>query len=416
MCSIFIDYCPFLCVIGFCYRFIVQSVYLFQVLEEEMPVLNRSFIFLFSLLLFVPLILVDLSPDRISVQENRKLAGPPSFSDIKNHPGLFIGEFDIWFKDSTGFREQMLALYNGISKNKSFSGQTHYSDGQVLFTIGEEGHHYFADVNGKLIHKYQGKQFLSDKQLQTMAAKLDDVKTFLEHKGIPLVVMFCTDKETIYPEFYTKSIKRGPEPVQLDVITGYLQEHISVDIFNIRQALLAEKNNYLLYPISGNANALSHYNGIGAFFAYRELMKHITTYFPWVMPLELADIDISYDEKGVHSVSLKEKTYRYLGPSFFDNVSFIDDAFWGLAFNAAYENIDSDLPVILLLCTSYSGEDMAGKFIIQTFGRTIITHFKNMEHIEEYITRFKPDIVVFESTEYQLNMFADSIAGIPELP
>jgi hypothetical protein len=369
------------------------------------------------LMLFIPLVLVDLSPDRISVQENRGLANLPNLTDLKSHPGFFISQFDTWFKDSTGFREQMLNLYNVIDKTKSLGVQIRYVDGQLSYLIGENGHHYFAGTyEVSLISKYQGKQFLSDEQLQTMAVKLEEVKSYLDHKNIPLVVMFCTDKESIYPEYYPKSVKPGPEPIQLEIITSYLQEHTSVNIFNIRQALLEEKDNYLLYAISGNLAALSHYNGIGAFFAYRELILHIVSYFPYITPLGLSDVDISYDEKGVHNVSLKEKTYKKLEPSFFDNTSFIDDPFLGLGFNAAYENLVPDLPVILLLRTSYSNEEYAGKFIAQTFGRTIMTHFSNLEHIEEYIALFKPDIVVFESTEYQLERFANSVARIPELP
>jgi hypothetical protein len=384
--------------------------------ERKMFIINRILIILFILMLVVPLILVDLSTDRISVPENRGLANPPNLEDIKKHPGSFISQFDAWFKDSTGFREQFLILYNDtIGKNKHFNGVS-YTVGAITCLIGEQGHHYFAGENGHLIHKFQGKQFLSDEQLQNMAVKLEKVKTFLDHKGIPLIVMFNTDKESVYPEFYPKSIKRGPEPIQLDIITMYLQNHTSVDVFNVRQALLVEKDHYLLYPVFGDFQAISHHSGIGAFLAYRELMKHITIYFPWIIPLELDDIDICYDEKGVAGVSLKEKTYENLKPSFFDNVSFNDDTFWGLGFNDAYENLDPGLPVILLMRTSYSNETNAGKFIFQTFGRTIMTHFMNMEHIEEYINCFKPDIVVFESTEYQLNLFADSVIGIPELP
>jgi hypothetical protein len=249
-----------------------------------------------------------------------------------------------------------------------------------------------------------------------MAEKLEEVKTYLDRKDIPLVVMFCADKESIYPEYYPESIIRGPEPIQLEIITSYLQDHTSVDVFNIRQALLEERSNYLLYPVSGNLNELSHYTSIASFFAYRELMKHIATYFPLITVLELTDLDIKNKEKEVPSITLKEKTYRNLESSFFDKVNFIDTDQFGLLFNDAYENLEPQLPVILLLRTSFLGEDLAGKFIAQTFGRTIMTHYMNMKYIYEYITQFQPDIVVFESPEYQLETFADSIARIPELP
>jgi len=379
-----------------------------------MRILNGVFIAIFIAMLTLPLIFADLSPNRVSVQENRMLANRPALADIKSQPEIFIRCFDDWFRDSTGFREYLIVFYNVMSKSKWLNGINRYmyTDGQYIYLIGEQGHHYFAHIGGKLIPKFQGKQFISDDQLANMAARLEEVKTYLDKKGIPLIVMFCADKESIYPEFYPKSIKRGPEPIQLDVITSYLQKNTDVDIFNIRQALLAEKNNYMLYNISsGN---LSHYNEIGAFFAYRELMRHINIYFPEMIPYELNNTNISYDKNGIPAVSLKAGTvYRKLAPSFFNDVNVRRP--FSLE-NEAYENTKSDLPVILFLRDSYAAEQYIGKYLANHFCKTIMIHLSNMEHLEEYIDRYKPDIVVFESAERELDGFAGSFAGMPKLP
>ena len=377
-----------------------------------MRVLNGVFITLFMAMLTLPLVFVDLASNRVSVQENRMLANFPEPVSMRRHPGDFIRGFDPWFKDSTGFREQMLVLYNVMKNNRWLNG-IRYMD---IYLIGEEGHHYYAGGGSGLIRKFQGKQFLTDDQLINMAVKFDEVKTYLDGKGIPLIVMLCTDKETIYPEFYPKLIKRGEEPVQLDVITGYLQEHTDVDVFNIRQALLLEKDNCMLYNVS--LGDLTHYNEIGAFFAYRELMRHINTYLPEIIPSELKDIEISYDSTGIPDVSIKVGTrYKKLDPSFFDDINV------GRPFtyqNVAYENEDSDLPVILLLRDSYAyaGEDRTkflANYLPQHFGKAIFIHYGNIEHLKEYIERYRPDIVVFESAERMLGYFANCVAGIPKL-
>jgi len=379
-----------------------------------MRILNGIFIALFMAMLALPLISVDLSSDRVSIQENRMLAQRPSLADIKSQPEIFIRRFDDWFKDSTGFREQLIMFYHVMSKNKWLNGihRTMYTDGQYLYLIGEQGHHYFAHTGGKLISKFQGKQFVTDNQLTNMAAKLEEVKTYLDKQGIPLIVMFCTDKESIHPEFYPKSIKRGPEPIQLDVITGYLQEHTGVDVFNIRQALLAEKDNFLLYNVS--SGDLTHYNEIGAFFAYRELMRHINIYLPEITSYELDDVSINYDKNGIPAVSIKTGTiYRKLNPSFFNDVNLRRP--FALE-NEAYEKIVSESPVILLLRDSYAAEAYIGKYLANHFGKTIMIHWSNMGHFEEYIDRYKPDIVVFESAERELDGFANCVAGTPKLP
>jgi len=375
-----------------------------------MRMLNGVFIAIFMAMLTLPLIFLDFSSDRVSIRENRMLAPHPRLTDLKHHQGTFIRGFEAWFKDSTGFREQLVTLYNVIDKN--WRKTSWYKEGYLVFLIGEQGHHY--SVHPGQIQKFQGRQVLTDSQLTNMAAKLEEVKTYLDKKGIPLIVMFCADKETIYPEFYPKSIKQGPEPIQLDIITQYLQEHTNLDVFNIKQALLVEKDKYLLYPLIDNwmsaPRDVAHYNEIGAFFAYRELMKHINRYFPGITSYDLNDIDIVFDKIGTPSVSLKAgTTYRKFDPSFFDDVNvarpFTNEC-------EAYENAESELPVILFLRDSYGLEHYIGKYLAQHFDKAITIHWGNSSHIEEYIDRYKPDIVVFEAAERALTLFAECVAGI----
>jgi hypothetical protein len=342
--------------------------------------------------------------------ENRMLAQRPSVADIKDRPGVFVRQFDEWFKDSTGFREKLLVLYKAVNENKWLNNVVQYTDGRYVYLVVKKGHHYFAYTDGWMISKFQGKEFLSSEKMSKMAAKLEMVKIYLENKAIPLVVMFCTDKESVYPEYYPKSIKRGPEPIQLDVITNYLQKNTSVDVFNIRQALLAEKDTNLLYAVS--SGDLVHYTQIGAFFAYRELMRHVNVYFPRIIPYELDDLEISYNEKGIPNIRLKSGfTYQKLDDSFFDDV----DVYRQLAVNHAYQNTDLNLPVILFLCDSYADESLIGKYFAQKFGKTILIHASYINHIDDYISKYKPDIVIFESAERQLDGFADCVLGIPDL-
>jgi len=391
-----------------------------------MRVLNGIFITVFMTMLTLPLVFIDFSSNRVSVQENRMLAKRPLLSGIESS-GTFIRDFDAWFKDSTGFREQLVMLYKIVfGSNSWLNGNNRYAHGQYIYIIGEQEHHYFADINGILIQKFQGKQFIPDDQLTNLAVRLELVKTYLDKKGIPLIVMFCTDKESVYPEFYSKTVKRGPEPIQLDVITGYLQEHTGVDVFNIRKALLDRKDSFLLYdkkvvwaktdnsllnnvPLVSDLlqGDLSHYNEIGAFFAYRELMRHINAYLPEISPYELDDVEIRYDEIERPHVSLKQgNLYIRLDMSFFDDVNI------GTGRNYACENTESELPVILFMRDSYADEHFIGKYIAQHFGRTIMIDYPNMEHFEEYIDKYKPDIVVFESAERELPRFAECFTYI----
>jgi hypothetical protein len=110
----------------------------------------------------LPLLLVDITSGKVSIQEDRGLANPPSMSDLKKQPGKFKGDFGRWIEDSIGFREKLLAQYNKtIGKKIPFNGIS-YTIGAFSCLIGEQGHHYFTNMNGSLIPQFMGKQYLSD--------------------------------------------------------------------------------------------------------------------------------------------------------------------------------------------------------------------------------------------------------------
>jgi len=360
---------------------------------------NRCFILIFILMLALPLVFVDLRSDRISVGENRMLAKRPFFSEIKNNPELFIRQFDNWFKDSTGFREQMINFYR---KTNGIFAQNYYLDGTSIVFIGKQGHHFHTDHN-RLLPIYQGKRWLDDAQLYELSMKLNKINQYLREKNIYFVVMLCADKESIYFEYYPDFVIRGPEPTSLDIVVEYLSEHTSVDLFCIKERLLQEKENYLLFPKTGDTSELLHYNETGSFIAYQELMKHVNKYFPNIVPFTLEDVNITYRINGSSSVTLKhEKKYRRIESRFFDDA-------------LEFENKDSSLPKLLLLRDSYAS--WFSNYFPQHFSRTIIhSYWGNLEHLVEYINLYKPDIVVFESAERAIPLFASSVIGIPELP
>lgn len=358
------------------------------------------FVVMFFLMLLLPLVFINPSGGAISEQENRVLAVQPNLSDLLNQPADYVRQFDEWFSDNVGFREQLINLKQKI---EDFDEPVQYTDGEYVYLRGQQGHRYFAYTDGWMIGKFQGKEFLTNEQLSGMASGLDDISQYLNEKGIPLIAIICPDKESVYPEYYPKSIIRGSEPIQLDIITQYLKEHTNIDVYNIKNRLVAEKENYLSYNKA--MGDLTHYNRIGAFFEYLELMSHINIYFPDMKPYTFDDVDITCDEDGVFNVSLQQEAPNIeLDPGFFDNIEVNRPFTWQ---QRAFENLDRSLPTILFMRDSYT--DLFVDFIAPHFGNTIAIHYSNLESFEEYITLYDPDIVVFESAERELCSFADTI-------
>jgi len=381
-------------------------------------VINTIFAVAFMFMLLIPAVFIHPSGGIASEQENSMLANRPHLADMRHSPSDFIARFDDWFADNAGFRESLIGLYAILN---SIEHQTQYREGYLVYLIGEQGHRFFGGIDGELIPKFQGKRFLTDDQLLTLSNWLGQTKRSLDERNIPFVVMFCTDKESVYPEFYPSCIVRIFEPFPLDVITDYLKEHTDVDVFSIRQRLLAEKENHLLYNKS--SGDLRHYNDIGAFFTYAELMEHILLFFPDMIPFTRDDIEITFDADEIPLVTLKAKTsFQRLDASFFDNVTLTHPHTWRTHpswENDAYKNADRALPTILFLrdsFASFGGHGGLMQYIPQHFGKTILIHYLNAEHLEEYLAFYEPDIVVLEIAERSIPTFVNSVlATLPDL-
>jgi len=349
-------------------------------------------------MLVLPLVFVDLKQDRISVMENRRLANRPSLSELKNDPGKFINDFDAWFKDSAGFREKFISLYKII--DGAFS-MNYYLDGPSIVFIGKQGHHFHTYYN-LLLPIYQGKRWLNDVQLDELSLKLNKIGQYLRGKNIHFVVMLCADKESIYFEYYPDFVIRGTEPTSLDAVVNYISNNTNIDLFCIKENFLQEKQNWLLFPKTGDIWELCHYNKTGSFIAYQELMKHVNKYFPNLEPLKIEDVNITWLFNGSSDVTLKhEKNYEKIDARFIDNA-------------IEFENKDSGLPVLLFFGDSYS--EWFPEYLPQHFSRTIMHHLSTLEHLEEYVDLYKPDIVIFESAERVIPDFTNWVIGIPELP
>jgi hypothetical protein len=211
----------------------------------KIKIFNTIFAIIFIVMLLIPLFLTDLRNGLVSVEENRMLADRPPLSSI-NHPRTFIQNFNGWFNDHIGFREKFISLQRTLNRFQKEGPQ--YREGNLTYIVGKEGHHFYTGSNYEMISKFQGDPIFTNSQLQQFAQSLTDVRNFLAEKDIPFVVMFCTDKESIYPEYYPEAIRRGPEPNQLDFITSYLKTNTVIDVFNIRQALAEQKKTLSVVP------------------------------------------------------------------------------------------------------------------------------------------------------------------------
>jgi hypothetical protein len=92
--------------------------------------------------------------------------------------------------------------------------------------------------------------------------------------------------------------------------------------------------------------------------------------------------------------------------SFFDDVDLKRPFTWE---NQAFGNSVSGLPTILVFSDSYFNDNrniFIGKYLAQHFDKTILILYDQMYNFEQYINKYKPDMVVFESAERMLDGFS----------
>lgn len=67
---------------------------------------NIVFIFLVFIMLIIPLMFMNLKDNQISLSENRKLNEKPTMNNsLELLSGKYFNNFNSWFKDHIGFRE-----------------------------------------------------------------------------------------------------------------------------------------------------------------------------------------------------------------------------------------------------------------------------------------------------------------------
>lgn len=155
--------------------------------------------------------------------------------------------------------------------------------------IGREGWLYYT--GDRSIQDYQGLEQLTQEYLALIDAKLTRLKERLGGRGIDFVVAIAPDKHTIYPEYLPESIQKVQPGTRLDQIMTYNQEHAGAPVLDLRVEMLQRKQAEVVYYRTD-----SHWNDLGAYYAYSAIMNVLAPQYPALAPHSLSDYTISRRE------------------------------------------------------------------------------------------------------------------------
>lgn len=226
---------------------------------------NVVFLILFLSVFAIPLILTDFSSGGVSDDENRNLAKFPSFLVDGKFNEKFTTQFETWFMDHMGLRQDMITL-NAKVQYEVFDTMLNNSE----YLIGRNGDlNYATDA---IIKDFAHVNLRSEAEVAKIGESYQKISDWMGEKGIPFYYVQCVDKHTICPEQFIDTVKQIGDVSKTDQVISYLENNTTVNTVYMKDILLQEKQNYEVFSSWGDP---THWTPRGAYIGYKYLMERL---------------------------------------------------------------------------------------------------------------------------------------------
>jgi len=209
-------------------------------------------------------------------EENRKFAKIPEFNlkEIKDYPG----KFEIYFNDNFGLRNSLIRFQHWYKINLLKVSPSN----KVI--IGKDGWLYYA----RTVHQHESPRYFRNQDLEAWKYYFINRMNYLQSKGIQYFFVVVPDKISIYPDHIPRKYFRENKKTALDQFLQYLKENLDLNVVDLRSVLLNSKKKYPLYHKTG-----THWNDIGGYLGYHEVLQKISLYFENISPLEFYQFKVN---------------------------------------------------------------------------------------------------------------------------
>lgn len=238
----------------------------------------RLLIASFLLMILLPNVdmVVGLDKTPVSLQTAPAPEMPTDLLGLAELPGAFKW----YFGENFGFRAYLIQLH-GLYKTKVWG-----SSGSTRVLQGRQGWAYYLD--DRTLEDYRNLYPFKQEEVDTWVQMIRERHGFCKARGIDWVFTIAPNKAGIYPEF----LPRGWTPLDRDKRLNQLQSAVAKDLpevklIDLRPALLAAKDRQLLYYKTD-----THWNEVGAFVGYTEVMKALKDKHPHLRVPSLDDIRV----------------------------------------------------------------------------------------------------------------------------
>ena len=233
---------------------------------------NFRFIFIFIILLFIPLSQMAFRylPE-LKTGEKRTLAEAPQFDLLRTVAtwDSYTKSLEAFFNDHYGLRT--LLVHTNALLNVEYFKTSSASD----VMLGKDGWFYYSTPksgNEENFTDFYGKALFTADELLILKNNFLNLKNTLRKQNTDLIIVLAANKQDIYDEFLPDSIRSKEGTFTRADQLDELAKENNLTFIDTRQPLKDAKNKYT-YPLYYKTD--SHWNELGAFVAYKEIMKAV---------------------------------------------------------------------------------------------------------------------------------------------
>jgi alginate O-acetyltransferase complex protein AlgJ len=238
---------------------------------------NGAVIFIFLAVLWLPIVdnLTGIDVTR-PPGENRLPARWPQLAQ-GNFSGLqhYLAGTETYYNDHFGFRKRL------IRWNQQWRQRLYRDESGFKVVTGQHGWLFTGEL--QMIEHYLGTAKFSTAQLQAWQKLLEKRRDWLAARGIKFLFIITPDKQSIYPEELPDWLQAAAPAhceTKLDQFLRHMKEHSTVEVLDLRPALLAAKTNAPLFLQTD-----THWNYLGGFIGGQAVIRTLQKNFPELPPL-----------------------------------------------------------------------------------------------------------------------------------
>jgi hypothetical protein len=325
--------------------------------------------------------------------EKRKLYEFPKL-ESKTVDGFakYARSFEWFFNDHFGFRQVLIRI------NSLFHYHVLHTSPKEMVITGKKGWLYYnSPTEGKSLCDYYGLVNFTKGETERIHQRLDTLKARLDSLNIPVLIAFIPNKHSVYPEYLPFNYSPARAPHTRENQIDSLLKLTNIKYINLHPILQKSKSVYP-YPLYSQTD--SHWNELGAYIGYRNIMNLVQPMFPKLKTYSLADYSIGVrrapiDGDLANLIFMTGKlndTDIKLTPKFKTQASRLPQSDSPAV---EYVKKDSKEPVILMIHDSFTL--LMRPLIAESFSHSIFVWSKNVDM--NLVKKHHPDVIVIEFVE-----------------